>query len=369
MEEKNLDSIDNRANFTIIRYANCWEDADILVKALTPKQRGNFLSIASGGDNSFALLVNDPAQVLAIDLNPSQLACVELKKEAFRTFSHREVLQFLGVHPCDNRKNRYSQLRANLSTEAREFWDQNLDFIEKGIIHVGKFENYFKLFRTRCLPFIHSPKRIQKLLEPKDQDARVVFYSKKWNNFRWKLLFKLFFSKRLMGKLGRDREFFKYVKTSVADRILKRAKYALSILPTDMNPYLEYILTGNFEKNLPFYLREENFDPIRQNLDKLVLFKGGLKEVFEAYPRLRFDGFNLSDIFEYMSPEQYSEELKQILKSSNQGAKIAFWNMLADRKEVPGLEDQISFLNDQASDLHRQDKAFFYQSFILGLVN
>ncbi len=314
MEEKNLDSIENRANFTIIRYANCWEDADILVKALSIKQGGNFLSIASGGDNSFALLVNNPSQVLAIDLNPSQLACVELKKEAFRTLSHREVLQFLGVLPCDERKAVYSQLRTKLSTDAKGFWDQHLDFIEKGIIHVGKFENYFKLFRTRCLPLIHSPKRIQKLMEPKDQKAREEFYHKKWNNIRWKLLFKLFFSKRLMGKLGRDREFFKYVKTSVSSRILTRATYGLSILPIDTNPYIEYILTGNFERNLPFYLREENFEAIRQNLDKLVLFEGGLNEVFEAYPSLKFDAFNLSDIFEYMSPEQYAEELKRILQ-------------------------------------------------------
>lgn len=367
MEEKNLDSIENRANLTLIRYANCWEDADVLVKALEPKKGDSFLSIASGGDNSFALLANDPAHVLAIDLNPSQLACVELKREAIRRFSHSELLQFLGVLPCGDRKLRYCQLKGSLSEDARDFWDKHLDLIEKGIIHVGKFENYFKLFRTRCLPLVHSQKRIQALLEPKSQEARVEFYNKQWNNLRWKLLFKVFFSKYLMGKLGRDREFFKYVSTSVADRILSRAQYALSVLPPGTNPYLEYILTGNFEKNLPFYLRVENFDAIRRNLDKLVLFKGGLKEAFETYPSMKFDGFNLSDIFEYMSPEQYAQELKQILKFSHPGAKMAFWNMLAYRKEVAELEDQVQFLDETASQLHRQDKAFFYQSFILGI--
>ncbi len=42
--------------------------------------------------------------------------------------------------------------------------------------------------------------------------------------------------------------------------------------------------------------------------------------------------------------------------------------MLAYRKEVPGLENQIAFLDTEASDLHRQDKAFFYQGFILGML-
>ena len=58
-----------RVNLNIIRYANCWEDADILLKAITPKENGNYLSIASAGDNSFALLSKSPSFVLAIDLN------------------------------------------------------------------------------------------------------------------------------------------------------------------------------------------------------------------------------------------------------------------------------------------------------------
>jgi len=367
MEEEKSNSIKERANFDIIRYASCWEDADILLEALRPKDGCNYLSIASGGDNSFALLANNPNCVLAIDFNPSQLACVEVKREAFRILSYEEVLQFLGVLPMDCRKECYSKLRGGLSPESRSFWDQHLELIEKGIIHVGKFERYFKLFRTWCLPLIHSKKRIEELLKPKNEEARKEFYDKTWNNLRWKLLFRLFFSKRLMGKLGRDPEFFAYVETSVASRILTRAKHALIALPTDTNPYLEYILKGNYDKALPYYLRRANFDSIRQNLDKLILFKGGLSEAFQAYPKMRFDGYNLSDIFEYMDIESYAQELERILSMSKSKARIAFWNMLATRKEVPRLKDQITFLEKEEDTLHKKDKAFFYKAFILGI--
>jgi len=139
-------------------------------------------------------------------------------------------------------------------------------------------------------------------------------------------------------------------------------------LPTDKNPYLEYILTGNFQGSLPFYLRPENFDSIRRNINKLVIFKGDLQQIFEAYRTVRFDGFNLSDIFEYMSYQQYSEQLKSILAASKKGTKIVYWNMLADRKYVDELKGQINFLDEEASQLHRQDKAFFYKSLIIGEV-
>ncbi|MEN8131758.1 MAG: DUF3419 family protein, partial [Pseudomonadota bacterium] len=38
-----------RADFSQIRYAQCWEDADILVAALNLKRGGDCLSISSAG--------------------------------------------------------------------------------------------------------------------------------------------------------------------------------------------------------------------------------------------------------------------------------------------------------------------------------
>ena len=127
-------------------------------------------------------------------------------------------------------------------------------------------------------------------------------------------------------------------------------------------------MKGNFEKAYPFYLREENFESIKKNLDKLVVFKGGLDEVFKAFPDQKYDGFNLSDIFEYMSKDEYAKQLKSIVEFSEKGARLAFWNMLAKRKEVASLKDKIEFLNEKGDALHKKDKAFFYQDFVLGQV-
>ena len=80
-------SIENRAKFDLIRYANCWEDAEILCEALQPAPGKRFLSIASAGDNSFSILAGG-AEVVAADLSSAQLACVELRRSAFRRLSH-----------------------------------------------------------------------------------------------------------------------------------------------------------------------------------------------------------------------------------------------------------------------------------------
>jgi S-adenosylmethionine-diacylglycerol 3-amino-3-carboxypropyl transferase len=99
--------IHERARFTRLRYANCWEDADVLVRALAPLEGARCLSIASAGDNSFSLLAAGAAHVLAVDLSPTQIALVALKAAAFRGLDHGALLDFLGVRPSPDRRAVY----------------------------------------------------------------------------------------------------------------------------------------------------------------------------------------------------------------------------------------------------------------------
>src|SRR5205823_6585858 len=107
----------------------------------------------------------------------------------------------------------------------------------------------------------------------------------------------------VMGRLGRDPAFFRYVKGSVADRILARTRHALTELNPADNPYLQWILTGRHTTALPYALRPENFEPIRANLDRLESRCQSLEEFLEQEGRGAIDRANLSDIFEYMSDE------------------------------------------------------------------
>ncbi len=357
--------IEERASFDIVRYANCWEDADVLLQGLEVKEGGAYLSIASAGDNSLSMLSKKPALVLAIDISGTQLACVELRKAAFLNLPYEQVLKFLGVRHSQDRLTTYRKIRDHLSVDSRQFWDSNQNFIEMGAIHTGRFEGYFRLFREWILPLIHNKNLVDELMKDKSNNERADFYKEKWNTWRWRMLFRIFFSRTVMGRLGRDPEFFKYVEGNVADRIMRRAEYALTALPADENPYLEYILTGNFGNSLPFYLREGNFENIRDNLDKLVLFKGDLVAALKAHSTLKFDGFNLSDIFEYMSHQEYRSELGRVVDASGHGARLVYWNMLADRKYPPNLKDRLDPMDDLAQNLFLRDKAFFYKALVI----
>jgi S-adenosylmethionine-diacylglycerol 3-amino-3-carboxypropyl transferase len=352
------------ADFSKIRYAQCWEDADILLAALDIQPGDTCLAIASAGDNALAMLSRNPAQVIALDLSPAQLACLELRVAAYRELSHSDLLILIGSKTGTNRQSLYQKCRSQLSSDVRYFWDHHSNEIERGIGSAGKFERYFATFRHRILPLIHNQSCILQLLESKTLEQRQQFYFQEWNTWRWQALFRIFFSRFVMGRSGRDPSFFKYVEGSVADRILQRTQYALTTLDPSENPYLQWILTGQHTA-LPYSLRPENFDSIRANLDRLDWHCTSVEDYLDQIGKNAIDRYNLSDIFEYLSPQNYRLLLEKLIQSGRSGGRLAYWNMLAPRSRPPELAPQLQPLTKLSQHLHAQDKAFFYSAFII----
>jgi S-adenosylmethionine-diacylglycerol 3-amino-3-carboxypropyl transferase len=354
-----------RADFSGVRYAQVWEDADVLLEALDVQPGDVCLSIASAGDNALALLTRSPARVLAIDLSAAQLACLELRVAAFRTLTHPELLELVGSRPSPRRRQLYERCRQVLSQCTRGVWDAQQDAIDAGIGSAGKFEHYFELFRTRVLPLVHRRRTVEAMLEPRDLSGRQRFYDEQWDTWGWRLLFRLFFSRAVMGRFGRDPEFFRYVEGDVAARILERTRHALVDLDPSCNPYVHWILSGTHGEALPCALRPEHFETIRANLDRLEWRQESIESFLDRADRGSIDAFNLSDLFEYVSTPAYHRMLEGILRAGTRGARLAYWNMLAPRGRPPSMADRLASHDALARRLHGQDLAFFYSAFVV----
>lgn len=362
-------SIEKRARFDHIRYANCWEDTDLLVAALEPAAGRRMLSIASAGDNSFALLAAGAA-VVAADLSLAQLALVELKAAAVGHLGREDLLAFFGFRRHGERRATYGELRGDLSPAARRFWDDRPEVVDGGVSHHGKFESYLGFFRRRILPLVHRRRTVEALLEPREKAERKQFYRQRWDTWRWRLLFRLFFSRPVMGRFGRDPEFFRYVEGSVAERILERTRYALTELPVHDNPYVEYILRGGFRETLPPWLETKRCEALRPALSRLTLHHGPIQEAAEAHGASSsqgkpFDGFNLSDIFEYLDADIGTQVYQRLVDHAAPGARFAYWNLLVPRRRPEELASRVHGLEEPARRLFERDRAFFYSAFVL----
>jgi S-adenosylmethionine-diacylglycerol 3-amino-3-carboxypropyl transferase len=348
-----------------IRYAQCWEDADVLLEGLDVQPGDVCVSIASAGDNSLSLLTRRPARVIALDLNPAQLAALELRVAGFRTLTHGELLELMGSRSSTRRAALYARCRVALTPEARRFWDGHAADVAAGIGSAGRFERYFAMFRRWVLPLVHRRRTVLQLLEPRSAGARQSFYDDVWDTAAWRALFRVFFSERLLGRLGRDPSFFRYVEGRVADHLLGRVRHALATLDPSQNPYVEWILRGTHGEVLPHALRAEHFDLIRDHLDRLEWHRLPLEALAGRGIIDRFDRANLSDIFEYMSEVNAAALLSNLADVSRPGARFAYWNMMVPRRGSALVPRRLRGLDELSRRLFLADKAFFYRDFLV----
>jgi len=351
-----------------IHYAQCWEDPEILRKALEIGPEDEVLSIVSGGDNTFALLLDNPRAVTAVDANPLQIFLVELKMRVIQHLDYDDFVGFVGARACSVRNQLYLRLRQTLSPGARQYWDGHPGIIGRGIIHCGKFERYFAAFRQFVMPLIHGSSTIFRLLSASSLEEQQRFHDEVWNNRRWRWLFQVFFGKLLLGRLGRDPSFFRYVKDrKIGDILLDRVSRGLTQVPIPDNYFVEYILTGrywNLDTAHP-YLRPANFQILKDRIDRIRLVCSNLEDCLQTVRPGAISKFNLSDVFEYMSDKDLARNLQQIHRVSREQAILAFWTLFVPRDIPSGLKGQFESDRSASDRLQSSDRAFFYGNFCI----
>ena len=351
------------ADFSGIRYAQCWEDADVLLDALSVRPGDRCLSVASGGENSLSLLTCEPGAVVAVDISPAQIALVELKRAAIRTLDHGAAIAFVGLASCADRLRLYRDLRAALPRDSAEYWDSHLSDVAAGVCTRGRFERYLALFRRVVLPLVHSRTTTASLLEPRPPDARRRFFDEVWDNRRWRLLTRVFFSRTAMSHLGRDPSFFRFVEGDVVASISQRVERALTEGEPAANPCLHWIAHGRYGDTLPHAWRPANFDAIRRHIDRLELRRQSAEEALASAPDGSFDRFNLSDVFEYVSAAAAERMFDDVARCGRTGGRVAYWNMMVPRAPPPRLAGRLRALDEDSRRLHRRATTFFYGAF------
>lgn len=353
---------------TAINYAQCWEDPVVLRRALSIRADDDVISIGSGGDNTLALLLDAPRSVTAVDMNPAQLHLLELKMKAIQTFEYEDVIRFIGIRPCKQRMHLYRQLRGRLTDHCSRFWDSNRLSLEHGIIHQGKFERYLRAFRAHVLPSIQSGDTVRRLLASSSIEEQREIYRVHWDSYKWRLLFRLFFSRAVLGTLGRDRTHFRYVdQRGVAGELMRRTCRGLTEIPVRNNYYLHYILTGRYRNavSAPPYLQPTNFLTLRNRIPCIELHCGELTSFLRTHTRESFSRFNLSDVLEYMSPGEVEAFLAELIRTSRPEGRAAFWTLFVPREVPQNQARQILDDKSRQQELRSIDRGFFYGSFHL----
>ncbi len=353
-----------------IRYANCWEDEEVVLRALGISPQGRYLLICSAGDIVLSLLSKKPRKIIAVDTNPAQTACLDLRKAAFQRLSYKHVLAFLGITHSTDRIGTYHHIRDRLTEKSALFWDNNHDALRTGIIHAGTTEKYFHRFRKWLLPLLMNRSARTSLFTSSSDNHHRKILSRVTESRRWKLMTGVLFSRNIMRNLdlGRAPSFYDALHDDIGAYVRRNIQRMITQVPIHDNPYLEYIIRGNFVKTRPFYLRERHFTPIRQCLDRIIIYITDIVEYLENTSNT-FHGFYFSDIFEYMTDDQCRHVLALAVQHSRPKARIVYWSTLRSRPLQVIGNTHIRTQNDIAQELFQQNRTFFYSDLSIGEVS
>ena len=356
--------IHRRPVFERILFAQCWEDPAVDSQALQVGEGDSVLSVTSGGCNTLALALPGPSRVLAVDLNSSQNHLLALKIAALRVLDPSEMLELAGAVPSDRREKLYEACRPWLLLESRFFWEEHRQLIRGGLLGCGRYERYLNLFR-KILLLIHGRRTLEALFEERDREGRERFFREHWDTPTWRTLFRVFFSRTVLGRAGLDPSFFTFVDDigGFGEHFLRLARHAMVDLEPRKNPFLAWIMLRRFpsDESLPLWLRPELHGRLRQNVDRIEIMTAELGEALALQPGDSIDAFNFSNVFEWVSSEAFSALHDEIHRVGRDGARLCYRNLLVRRSTPAGERERYTRDPEHAARLLEADRSFVYR--------
>ena len=354
-----------KINVSRISYSQTWEDTDNLRQALKVDERSRVLTVTSGGGAAFSLLCDNPQSLTSVDCNIAQTHLAMLISQAAIFFSYENFLSFIGITDSPNRVCQFNKILPLLTPESINFWEKRQKIINKGIIHCGKLERYFRFFGSRLLPHVVSQQGIKEILQAKSLEGQKAIYEKYWDNRGWNTLMRIFFGKSIFALFGRDAKYFTQSNIENTGREYKnRAAKGLTLIPTSSNWILEYILTGRYRKNIPPYYNFKQWSLWRKRLNKCSFITDKISTIIKQSQE-KFTHVHLSDIFEQFTQKEFDNFWHRMIPQIKKRGRVCYWNNLTNHRLNLEITRNFNDEKSLARRLWEKDRAFFYGGFTL----
>jgi S-adenosylmethionine-diacylglycerol 3-amino-3-carboxypropyl transferase len=321
-------------------FAQVREDPQLEINALAPLHDAKVVVVSSGGCTALSLLAAGAARVTAVDLNASQNHLVELKVAALRRLTMPEIMSFFGVArgTSERRVRTYETIRPLLSGRAVDFWDTHQSMLGRGALACGVSEQFISMVVKVVKLFIHSRRKIERLLSLETLEQQREFFDREWNTRRWRLLFPALLNRWTFNRTY-DPAFFREVENpSFAAHFQQLLEHALCDVPVRSNYFLHQMLLGTYPNRVPDgvppYLERTQREILRTRLDCLELVDGGYSEYLATQESSSIDALALSNICEWLDQAGIDRLFEQVVRVSKPGARMCFRNFVG-HTEIP----------------------------------
>lgn len=346
-------------------YSTVREDERMVDDGLRPQRGERVLAITSGGCISLKLLLADVAEVVSVDLSPYQTALLMLKAAAIRSLSHDELWELLGLSPSSRRAALYQRVRAELAPDAARYWDHRPREIDRGVTRRGRNDRLLR-WVGQAVTAIQGRPRVDALLRCADLDEQRAFVDGAWNTRRWRAMLAALLDRRMLRR---------FIDTEVADpssSIRAEIDHVLRDVPIADNFYVFYLLRGSYRSSdaCPAWLKADNHARVAERVERLTPQTEALETYLARPDAGTFDGFYLSNIFDWMAPDEIERTLEKIIAVARPGARVCYWTNLLNRPwEPPDRFSQLRCERATAASIMASHRAPGYSACVVATID
>lgn len=344
------------------------EDPNVERKALAIKPNDKVLCITASGDRPLHLLMDECAEVVAVDLNETQNHLLSLKVSAMKHFDYKEYLTFLGGGKDAERLQKLRRLLPHFNDKESRFWNNHRHLITKGVLYQGSLEKMLSLIGYALKVF--RGRKIKQLFSIQDLEEQKRFVKEKWNTFLWRKTFDVMFNSPMMRFALKDPGLFAFLDKSISPGtyICNRMNQSLQTNLANENALLSLILRGRVEsKAFPPYLTEEGVKVIKPRLNRLKWHTENIITFLESSPDNHFDAYSLSDIASYMDDQSFNRLLSEVYRTARPGARFSIRQFMSDHPISKDVEPFFKRDPQLEATLEAEERCFFYR-FIVGTI-
>jgi S-adenosylmethionine-diacylglycerol 3-amino-3-carboxypropyl transferase len=363
-------------SFTRLVYNQIWEDPVVDMEAMDIKPDHRVIGICSAGCNALSYLTADPQEVHAVDLNFTHLALADIKRAAFKgAQSYSDIKSFLVNASGEPNRDLYkNKIAAHLTPQARVYWDggrkPRAESFVDGFYNTGLLGLSLRMVDglARLCGF-----KLSDALALDNADQQRAWARKHIRPvFEGRIMAFVFSLRHPLYLLGIPPRQFQLLCDNKPERMASvladRVEQLAGVAKSSENYFMWQAFSRRYAPTarpaLPPYLQPENFDVIRQRVDRLVLKHDTFTNVLMDAEASSYDRYVLLDAQDWMDQATLASLWAQISRTARPGARVVFRTA---GTMPPFLEygqsgawAQWQRLDDLSAQLHARDRSGIY---------
>jgi S-adenosylmethionine-diacylglycerol 3-amino-3-carboxypropyl transferase len=376
------DALFDRVHGSTLMFNTCWEDPRLDRELLALEPDSRVVMITSAGCNALDYLLDDPAEIHAVDVNPRQNALLQLKMALIEHGDHAELFRVFGEGVRPDFRNLLDSLAPRLQPYATKYWKAKHYYFEATCANPSFYYRgavgRVAWVLLHALPKANPKLRplIERLVEAKNLDEQSAIYDPLqtvlWNAFNSWLLNQPF----TMAMFGVPRPQIRLIEErfpgGVSGYIRNKMEYVLTKLPMSDNYFWRVYAIGRYTVDCcPNYLVADNLPLLRERTSRVSTHSTTIASFLKRNPGVytHYVLLDHQDWLAYHDVPGLREEWDLILKNSRPGTRVLMRSASPKIEFIPAaVRDRLNFFPEWTDCLQLQDRAGTYGSTVLAEV-